>query len=109
MGWRNPPPTWPTMPPLAGEPEDGAGSSAWTGCPARGPLQIAKRGEGRREPSRPAGSCPQPHVSSDTPSGDESAGYVPAGSLPDLTQDPEGRPQRRPSSVRGAVSSAERT
>jgi hypothetical protein len=65
MGWRHPPATWPTMPPLADEPEDPAGWSAWTGCPTGVPLQIAKRGEGRREPSRASGSRPQPHVSAE--------------------------------------------
>jgi hypothetical protein len=65
MGWRNPPPTWLTLPPVVDESKDAAGPSAWIHRPAGAPAQIAKRSQGRREPSRASGSRPQPRVSSE--------------------------------------------
>ena len=79
MFWRNPPPTWPTFPPLADEPKDAAGPSAWIHRPAGAPAQIAKRSQGRREPSRASGSRPQPRVSSEVVPGEASTTKEPVG------------------------------
>ena len=49
MGWRNPPATWPTMPPSTGKPNEGSALSASIRRRAGAPAQIAKRSQGRRE------------------------------------------------------------
>src|SRR4051794_41000454 len=62
MGWRTPPPTWPTMPAKADEPNDVAAPSAWIGRPASAPrpdrgTQLGSAG------AKPDGKPPEAAIS----------------------------------------------